>query len=76
MLGALGTAQDQALYSLTRHLITPGLAVIIANAKPDFAPFGDSGSSNRSVIINQNVYVALKERNNKYKIKLLDSALL
>lgn len=60
---------------LTCHLITSVLAFIITNAKSDFAPFEDSGSTNRSIIISQNNYVALKEREKK-KIKLLDSAFL
>lgn len=50
---------------LTRHLITSVLAFIITSAKPDFAPFEDSGSSNRSIIISQNNYEALKERGKK-----------
>lgn len=50
---------------LTWHLITSGLAFIITNAKPDFVPFEDSGSSNRSIIIRQNNYVALKGRSKK-----------
>lgn len=53
---------------LTCHLITSGLAFIITNAKPDFAPFEDSRSSNRSIIVSQNNYVALKGRE-KRKIK-------
>lgn len=50
---------------LTCHLITSVLAFIITNAKSDFAPFEDSGSTNRSIIISQNNYVALKERGKK-----------
>lgn len=53
---------------LTWHLITSVLAFIITNAKPDFAPFEDSGSSNRSIIIiSQNNYVALTGRGKKKK---------
>lgn len=60
---------------LTWHLITSGLAFIITNAKPDFVPFEDSRSSNRSIIIRQNNYVALKGRSKK-NLKLLGSAFL
>lgn len=56
---------SRPLFSLTCHLITYVLAFIITNAKSDFAPFEDSGSTNRSIIISQNNYVALKERGKK-----------
>lgn len=53
------------------HLITSGLAFIITNAKPDFVPFEDSGSSSGSIIIRRNNYVALKERKKNKKSSCL-----
>lgn len=47
---------------LTRQVIASALASIITNAKADFAPFEDSGSSSGSASIGQNNYVALEER--------------